>query len=95
MVHAYVVTALNPKSIVFFVAFLPQFILPEKPLRPQLDVLGGTFVVLAVTNAALYALLAGGLRERLTGAGIQRTLDRLGGGVLIGAGLMTAAMRRS
>ena len=93
--HAYVVTALNPKSMVFFVAFLPQFILPERPLWPQLPILGGTFLVLAVTNTALYALLAGGVRKRLTGAGVQRVLGRLGGSVLIGAGLMTAALRRS
>jgi len=88
-------TVLNPKSIAFFIAFLPQFIDPAAPVVPQLLVLGGTFLVLAAVNAALYAFLAGHLRERVQGAETRLWLTRLGGSALIGTGIFTASMRRS
>ena len=49
--HACAVTALNPKSIAFFIAFVPQFITPEAALLPQFAILIGTFVGLAGLNA--------------------------------------------
>jgi threonine/homoserine/homoserine lactone efflux protein len=93
--HAYVVTALNPKSIVFFVAFLPQFIVPHAPLLPQGAVLSTTFVLLAGANALGYALLVGTLRRTLQRPRTLRALTRASGGVLIGAGVLTAALRRT
>ena len=45
--NAYVVTALNPKSIVFFVAFVPQFVNPARPAWPQFVILEATFLLLA------------------------------------------------
>ena len=93
--HAFAVTALNPKSIVFFIAFLPQFISPAGPAAPQLIVLGATFLVLAIVNAVAYAFLAGGMRKRLRQPRLLRAINRTGGGLLIGAGIMTAALRRS
>ncbi len=56
---AYVVTALNPKSIVFFVAFMPQFVDSAAATGGQLVLLGATFLVLATINATLYAIFAG------------------------------------
>jgi len=93
--QAFVITALNPKSIAFFVAFLPQFVRQSEPLWPQFCVLVPTFVVLAVINASLYGLLAGTVRERAQDPRLLRRLNRIGGGALIGAGIMTAAMRRA
>lgn len=93
--HAFVVTTLNPKSIVFFVAFLPQFIVPTAPVAPQLVLLGGTFVGLAVVVCALYAILAGSLREAVAKPSLLTAIQRAGGGILIGAGLMMALVRRS
>ena len=52
--HAWITTALNPKSIVFFLAFLPQFINPESDFLILVSVLGTTFWVLAVINALGY-----------------------------------------
>jgi threonine/homoserine/homoserine lactone efflux protein len=95
MGHAFAVTALNPKSIVFFVAFLPQFVRAEAPVTPQLLLLGTTFLVLAVVNAAAYALLAGGIRDTVRRPPVLKTINRVGGSVLIGAGILTAAVRRS
>lgn len=92
---AFVVTALNPKGIAFFVAFLPQFISPHASALFQIMVLGGTFLFLALVNAAVYALFAGRLREAAEKASLVKRLNRCGGTALIGAGLLTAAMRRS
>lgn len=95
LLHAWLVTALNPKGIVFFIAFLPQFVSPEAPVAPQLVLLGTTFVVLAIVNAAAYALLASAVRERFRQPGMLKMAQRIGGSVLIAAGLATAAVQRS
>ena len=93
--RAYVVTALNPKGIAFFVAFLPQFIDLQAPVPPQLVLLGGTFLTLAAINASLYAFFAGTLRDTMNRSGVRKWFSRCGGSALIGAGLLTAAMRRT
>ena len=92
---SFIVTALNPKSIAFFVAFLPQFIDPLKPTLTQLTLLGGTFLLLATINAALYALFAGQLSEHLRKGNVRKWFDRCGGSALIGAGIFTAGMQRT
>ena len=83
-------TALNPKSIVFFLAFMPQFMEAELPIAPQAVVLGGTFFVLAIMMVISYALLASYAGKQLRLPAIQRWAQRIGGGLLIGAGGMTA-----
>jgi threonine/homoserine/homoserine lactone efflux protein len=92
--RAFVVTATNPKSIAFFCAFLPQFISHSAPVLPQILLLGGTFVSLAVVNAALYALLAVRARRLVASPRAMTMVNRAGGTALIGAGLITAALRR-
>ena len=95
--HAFAVTALNPKSIAFFVAFVPQFVEPSTPLLAQLAILEVTFLALAGANAAIYALLAGRLRRTIVRPTVLKTLNRVGGGggALIGAGALTATVSRS
>jgi len=93
--RAYIVTALNPKAIAFFVAFMPQFINHREPTLNQFFVLGATFLVLGTLNAALYAFFAGQLRDLLLKSRIARWFQRLGAGALIGAGIVTAAMKRA
>jgi threonine/homoserine/homoserine lactone efflux protein len=92
--HAFLVTALNPKSLAFFVAFLPQFMRPADPLPPQMLVLESTFILLATVNATLYAALAMRLRGAIGRPWVLKALNRTGGAILIGAGLATAAMKR-
>lgn len=92
---SFIVTALNPKSIAFFVAFLPQFVDALKPALFQLTLLGGTFLFLATLNAALYALFAGQLGEHMKKSNVRRWFNRCGGGALIGAGIFTAGMQRA
>jgi threonine/homoserine/homoserine lactone efflux protein len=93
--QAWIVTALNPKGIVFFIAFVPQFMDPAAAALPQFLILGGTFLLIAVLNAAAYAWIAGAVRRRITRVSTLRWINRVGGVVMIGAGLMTAAMRRA
>lgn len=92
--RAYVVTALNPKSIAFFVAFLPQFVAPAAPSLPQFLILGGTFLTLALVNGVVYAWLAGGLRRSVLTRRGRAIAGRVGGGSLIAAGLATASLNR-
>jgi len=93
--HAAAVTALNPKSIAFFIAFVPQFIDPGAALLPQFTILIATFVTLAALNALAYALLADQLRARLRRPGVIAWLTRAGGATLIGMGVLTATLRRA
>lgn len=93
--HAAAVTALNPKSIVFFIAFVPQFIALDRALLPQFAILISTFVSLATLNALAYALLADRLRARIARPSALAWLTRLGGGALIAMGVATASVRRA
>lgn len=93
--HAYVVTALNPKSIIFFVAFLPQFLDPAAPALTQMVVFETTFVILATLNAAAYALLASMARGAIRKPSVQRIVNRTGGSLLIGAGMLAAGFRKA
>ncbi|MDF3075823.1 MAG: lysine transporter LysE [Alphaproteobacteria bacterium] len=93
--HLYAVTALNPKSIVFFVAFLPQFLDTAVPLLPQILIMETTFLVLATLNALLYALMATVARRTIRKPSVQRAVNRVGGSLLIGAGVLTVAWKKA
>lgn len=91
--HTYIVTALNPKSIVFFVAFLPQFLDMARPLALQMAIFEVTFLVLAMANAAAYSRLASMARGMIGKPGVQRIVNRTGGTLLIGAGVAAAGWK--
>jgi len=93
--NTYLVTALNPKGIVFFVAFLPQFIRPGAEVAPQLWTLAITFVVMATLNATLYAVFAGAARGFLASPRAQRGFNLAGGSLMSAAGLWALLARRS
>lgn len=92
---AFLTTALNPKSIIFFVAFVPQFVSHSSPVLPQFILLGATYLALGIVNAAAYAVFAGQLRTVLKEPKAIKRFNRVGGSVMIGAGLLTAAAKRS
>ncbi len=92
--NTYLVTALNPKGIVFFIAFLPQFISPSYALNQQLWILAITFVALAVFNATLYALFAGQARILLSSSRTQRIFNFTGGSLLSIAGIWALTAKR-
>jgi threonine/homoserine/homoserine lactone efflux protein len=91
--HAWLVTALNPKGLTFFVAFLPQFIDPKADLLPQVGVFGATFLVLAFTNVLAYALVASRARAVVRNPRAIGVINKTGGSLLIGAGIATVAVR--
>ncbi|MDN8612423.1 LysE family translocator [Variovorax ginsengisoli] len=93
-VNTYLVTALNPKGIVFFVAFLPQFIDPRASVTHQLWVLALTFVFMAALNATLYAVFAGSARRLLASPRAQRRFNLAGGSLLSAAGVWALLARR-
>lgn len=93
--NAFLVTALNPKSIAFFVAFVPQFVNPSAPVLMQLVTLEVTFVLLAAANATVWAALAGSVRSRVVQSRTLTLVNRIGGSFLIGAGFLTAALRKN
>lgn len=95
MLHAWVVTALNPKSITFFVAFLPQFLDPARDFLTQLMIFEATFLTLAAANAFGYALLAGHLRGAVHNERLVTAINRVGGSLLIAAGVATLAWRNA
>jgi threonine/homoserine/homoserine lactone efflux protein len=92
--NAFIVTALNPKSIVFFIALLPQFISGAHPPLPQLWILGVTFVVLATIGATCYALFATSIRRFLASPRAQKGYGLVGGGLLCAAGVWALSARR-
>jgi threonine/homoserine/homoserine lactone efflux protein len=87
-----VVLLSNPKVLVFFGAFIPQFVDMAQPHGPQVALLGATFMVIAALSDGIYALLAGGA-GRLLSARRVRLVSRLSGGVMIGGGLWLALSR--
>jgi len=92
--NIYLVTALNPKGIVFFVAFLPQFLSPAANMTRQLWVLAVTFVAMAALNATLYAVFAGSARKLLSSPRAQRRFNLAGGSLLSAAGVWALLARR-
>jgi threonine/homoserine/homoserine lactone efflux protein len=92
--NTYVVTALNPKGIVFFVAFLPQFINPGVGVTQQLWVLAVTFVVMATLNSTLYAVFAGSAGRLLSSHKAQRRFNLAGGSLLSAAGIWALLVKR-
>ena len=88
------VTALTPKGLVFFVAFLPQFLSPMANVTHQLWVLAVTFVAMASLNATLYAVFAGSARRLLSSPRAQRRFNLAGGSLLSAAGVWALLARR-
>ena len=92
--NTYLVTALNPKGIVFFVAFLPQFINQSSSVTRQLWILAVTFVVMATINAGLYAVFAASARKLLSSPQAQRRFNISGGALLSAAGVWALLAKR-
>lgn len=92
--NTYLVTALNPKGIVFFMAFLPQFISPGESAVAQMWVLAVTFVALATINATLYTVFASSARRLLASTKAQRRFNFAGGALLSTAGVWALLAKR-
>jgi threonine/homoserine/homoserine lactone efflux protein len=92
---AFLVTALNPKDIMFFVAFLPQFVSSQSPALPQLLILMFTFLFIVAVNISFYTIFAGKISNKIQNYNARKRLNKIGGGSLITAGLITATIQRT
>jgi threonine/homoserine/homoserine lactone efflux protein len=90
--QGFVVNVLNPKTALFFFAFLPQFVDPERGLVPlQVTVLGLTFVALGLATDSIWALASSSAGERLRRSTRFPAVERFAtGSVLVGLGVATA-----
>ena len=95
LMRGFLVAVTNPKTVLFYAAFFPQFLDFSKPLGPQLWVLNLTFVVIAFSIDSCYAILAGRLRQWIASAGRARLRNRLTGILLIITGAGMAFMQRN
>ncbi|HEX6458009.1 MAG TPA: LysE family translocator, partial [Thermoleophilaceae bacterium] len=90
-----VVNVLNPKTALFFLAFLPQFVDPSRSAAPQIAVLGLIWIAVGLASDGMYAVLAGtvgtAVRRRAGFARAQRVITGL---VLVGLGVAAALTGR-
>jgi len=90
--RGFLVGLTNPKTLLFYGAFFPQFITPGPDAGQQLLLLAVTFLAVAIGCDSLWAILAGRLRALLVAH--TRLRNRITGGLLVGAGLGLAMARR-
>ncbi len=91
--HAYLTTVFNPKSVLFFMVFVPQFMDGRAPLLPQLVVMVASVLVCGVLVDGGYSVFAAGARHFIRGPGTQRVVNRTAGGLLVGEGVLAIAWR--
>lgn len=82
----------NPKMLLFFGAFFPQFIDPARPYGPQIAIMGASSMIVAALSDGSYALLAGTLGRALS-RGRIRLISKASGACLIGGGIWLAVAR--
>ncbi|WP_175951225.1 LysE family translocator [Burkholderia sp. BCC0405] len=87
---------LNPKVVLFFVSFFPQFVSADSPHKALAFLtLGGVFVAMSTVWTSLVAWVAGGVTERFSGKpGVKKWLDRTVGSAFVGLGLRLATSQR-
>ncbi|MES2105001.1 MAG: LysE family translocator [Pseudomonadota bacterium] len=93
--QGFLVGASNPKALLFFSAFFPQFLNPDLPQLPQFMVLGATFVCFECFWLMFYASFAARIAPWLQTAGRARMFNRVSGITFIGAGALLASVKRN
>jgi len=89
-----IVTALNPKGIIFFMAFFPLFIEPSNDALPQMTVLALSFLAVSAISASFYALFSGYLRSKVSSVKFQNGFNKVSGSMLVGTGAITASIQK-
>ncbi|XPV76861.1 MAG: LysE family translocator [Desulfovibrio sp.] len=84
----------NPKVILFFAAFFPQFIDPSAPRMPQVFIMGATFVVCEFGMQVVFGVCAGSVRKFLASPRRNKVFNRVSGGVFMAAGALVATAER-
>ena len=94
-VKGLLVGASNPKALLFFTAFFPQFINPAAPQLPQFLILGITFVCFELFWLMFYATFAARVAPWLRVKGRARAFNRASGAMFIGASALLATVKRT
>jgi len=94
-VQAFLVSALNPKGPVFYMAFVPQFVNTSLPVFEQFSILTATFVGVAALNGLMWLFFAAALRQRLQKPRARRAVNRTGATCMFAAGVFTANASRA
>lgn len=94
VLQGFLIAITNPKAILFYIAFLPQFLDPRRPAGPQLLLMSVTMIVMALISDSGYALLAARARGWFTTPRRRRLQNRISGTLLIGVGCGLLAVRR-
>lgn len=90
----FLVTVFNPKGILFFIAFVPQFIRADASYLGQATFFVLTFTLLGIVNGAAYALGADAMRRVIRSTGVLRWMNRAGGVLIAAAGIGALFTRR-
>lgn len=93
--QGFLISLTNPKTLIFYAAFFPQFMDAQSPALPQFLLLGGTFLMMAIVSDSLYAVLAGRIRPWLQQGRINALQNRVTGGLLVLCAAGVALTRRS
>jgi homoserine/homoserine lactone efflux protein len=93
--QGFLVSLTHPKTLLFYAAFLPQFVDPAVAAMPQFALLSLTLLVISLTSDSSYCLLAARIRPRLRGAAVERLRNKVTGTLLIASGVGLALARRS
>ncbi|MDB5931342.1 MAG: LysE family translocator [Polaromonas sp.] len=92
--RGFLVGASNPKALLFFAAFFPQFLDPAAPFAPQFAVLAATFVACEFTVLTLCAMGVARMAPLLRSSRAVRWINRLSGGLFTAMGGLLLLMRR-
>ncbi|PVZ69623.1 LysE family translocator [Pelagibaculum spongiae] len=91
--NSLLVTALNPKGIIFFMAFFPLFINANSPVLSQMIIMAVSFLVVSTLSVTFYATFSGILRNKVSSVKFQNGFNKVSGGMLVGAGAITATIQ--
>lgn len=91
--NALLTTALNPKAIIFFMAFFPLFINFNSPVLPQMLILAVTFLAISALSVGCYAGFSGVLRSKTSSIKFQNGFNKVSGVLLVGAGAIAATVQ--
>ncbi|WP_029115577.1 LysE family transporter [Mycobacterium sp. URHB0044] len=95
LVRGFLVNATNPKGLLFFLAVMPQFVVPTAPLLPQYLAIGATMVAVDLVVMGLYTGLAVRLLSWLHTPRQQTTVNRVFSGLFAGAAVVLSLVRRA
>ena len=90
-----IVTALNPKGIIFFMAFFPLFLDINKSVLSQMLTMAVSFIFVSGMSVSFYSIFSGLLRSKVKSIKFQKVFSKMSGSMLMGAGAVTASPQKS